>query len=56
MYHKPEESSQREPTPGQGVNVIKPGSPLPPKPLSKQTIRRIREVSEQPPKERHQEG
>ena len=45
MHHKIATGAQREPSPSQGVNVIKPGSPLPPKPLSSATIARIRQSS-----------
>lgn len=45
MHHKIATGAQREPSPSQGVNVIKPASPLPPKPLSSATIERIRQTS-----------
>jgi hypothetical protein len=45
MYHKSPNGDQHEPAPSQGVNVLKPGSPQPPKALSKQTIQRLRQVA-----------
>ena len=45
MYHKIATGTHREPSPSQGVNVIKPASPQPPKPLSIATIERIRQTS-----------
>lgn len=43
MYHKPARGPQSEPTPSQGVNVIKTVPPAPPKPLTQQVIERLRE-------------
>lgn len=45
MNHKIATGTQREPSPSQGVNVIKPAPLLPPKPLSSATIERIRQSS-----------
>lgn len=52
MYHKSPNGEQREPTPSQGVNVLKPGSPEPPKALSEQTLQRLRQAASQPPKQK----
>ena len=49
MYYKSAQGEQREPTPSQGVNVIKAGTPAPPKPLRDSTIQRIREAASAPP-------
>ena len=43
MYHKPARGTQSEPTPSQGVNVIKSESPAPTKPLTQRVIERLRE-------------
>lgn len=48
MYYKSAQGAQHEPTPSQGVNVMKPGTPPPPKPLSDATIQRIRETAVNP--------
>lgn len=43
MYHKSARGPQSEPTPSQGVNVIRAVQPDPPKPLTQKVIERLRE-------------
>jgi hypothetical protein len=45
MIQKVSPGAKRNAVPANGVNSIEPGSPLPPKPLSRATIERIRQVS-----------
>lgn len=43
MYHKAAQSAQSEPTPSQGVNVVKQVAITPPPPLPQQVIDRLRQ-------------